>query len=65
MKKELFGIGRTWIMALVLVVLATIMLYVGKIDATLWQNMILFAFGGGAAKSIFIGTTSVLKEKKE
>lgn len=61
MKDELFGLGRTWIMALVLIVGAFVMLSMGKINSDTFQYLITVGFGGGALKSTAVG---VMKAKK-
>lgn len=65
MNTELFGVGRTWLVAIVLIVGATVLMFAGKIDQTIWQNMVYFAFGGGAAKSTLVGVAGALPKKKE
>lgn len=64
MRGELFGVGRTWIAVLALVVLGTVMLFFDKINADMWMNIIMFVFGGGAAKSLIVGTANALGTKK-
>ena len=64
MNQELFGIGRTWLVALVLLVLSTAMLYTDKITTDIWVNIIMFAFGGGTIKSTLIGVSNTLSKKK-
>lgn len=49
---ELFGLGRTWWMAVLLIVVSTLLLVLGKIDGDLFESLIMLAFGGGSLKSM-------------
>ncbi len=69
MNEELFGLGRTWWMAILIVIAATIAL-VAKVDgfgAAEWQSMIQWIFTAAAsAKTVEkIGTAVANKKKQE
>ncbi len=50
--KEMFGgLGRTWLMAVILMVLSTVLLITGDITATMWTTVISTAMMSGGLKS--------------
>lgn len=62
MNGELWGLGRTWWVAVLLIVCSTVMLALGHLDVGTWQEMVLIAYGAGAAKSAAIGVADKLKK---
>lgn len=62
MKDELFGIGRTWLMVMVVIVGATVMFGMGKITAQMWQDILTWMVTVGGGKSAIVGTASVIKK---
>lgn len=56
MKDELFGgLGRTWLAAMVLWVLSTALFLFGKIDSSMWQQMVGMGLGIAGLKSAVVG----------
>ena len=52
MNGELFGIGRTYLTAWLVMILATVMAFTGKIEVDTWSMMILTFGGISGGKSI-------------
>lgn len=64
MKEMFFGLGRTWALAVVVIVGATVMFGIGKVDAGQWQEIIQWVFGLAAAKSAVVGVAGKIKSKE-
>lgn len=56
MNGELWGIGRFWLTAWLVIVCATVAFIMGKLPATEWTVLVTTALGGGAVKSA-VGAT--------
>ncbi|HET6455552.1 MAG TPA: hypothetical protein VFI02_14195 [Armatimonadota bacterium] len=67
MEDKLFmGLGRTWFVALVLMVLSTLaFIFSDKLSAELWFQIIALAYGGGTVKSTFVGTGAAIANGKK
>jgi hypothetical protein len=55
MEGELWGLGKTWWMAILLIVVASVMLFTGKFDPDQWKNMVEWIFALAAGKSAAVG----------
>ena len=62
MNGELWGLGRTWWVAVILIICSSVMLAMGSLDVGAWKEMVLIAFGVGAAKSTAMGVAGKLKQ---
>lgn len=51
MDTQFWGLGRTWAFAILLVLLASVMLWFGKISPEIWVTVSLGAAGLGTTKS--------------
>ena len=58
---EFLGIGRTWWMAILLILGTTIMFAMGKLTVEQWQSMVQWAFTIAGGKSAIIGATKAYK----
>jgi len=62
---EMFwGLGRTWTAALSVILLVTVILLVGRITADTWKELLIMAFGAGAAKSTAVGVAHKIAQAK-
>lgn len=61
MKDELFGLGRTWWMCIIVIVGTMVGMLIGKIDPDMAKEMILWALGVGGLKSTAVGVAGKLK----
>ena len=52
MSNELFGLGKTWWVAIVIIVAATVMLGMSQLTADQWLSLVQWVFGAAAAKSL-------------
>jgi len=60
--KELFGgVGRTWLMAVVVIVGVTVLFGFGKVNADQWKSIIEWVFALAAAKSAVVGVAGKIK----
>lgn len=41
MEQEFGGIGRTWWYSIILMILASALLYLGKVEPTVWETIVL------------------------
>ena len=51
MEGELFGLGRTWWMAILIIIGSTLLFGFGKIDIESWKSIIEWIFAAAAGKS--------------
>lgn len=52
MSSELFGLGKTWWVAIIIIVAATVMLAMSHLTADQWISLVQWVFGAAAAKSL-------------
>lgn len=62
MNGELFGIGRTWLVAVLVIVGTTIMFGMNKITADVWKEMTTWALTVAGGKSALVGAVSAIKK---
>ena len=60
MNGELFGIGRYWLTAWLVIICGTVAFIMGKLPASDWTMLVMTALGGGGLKS---GLQAVGKKK--
>jgi len=60
---ELFGFGRTWWTAIIIIATSFVLLLMGKIEVPIWQEMVQWVFTAAATKSTLVGITTTLKNK--
>lgn len=63
--QELFnGVGRTWAMAVIVIVGVTVLFALGKVDAEQWKGIVQWVFGLATAKSAAVGVAGKIKSKE-
>lgn len=62
---ELFnGVGRTWMMAVIVIVGVTVLFGLGNVDAEQWKEIVQWVFGLATAKSAVVGVAGKIKGKE-
>ena len=64
-KKELLGVGRTWIFTVIVFITASVLFGLDKITVDVWTNLTMVTLGAGAGKSAIVGFAKELGNKKE
>ena len=57
-----FGLGRTWTVALIMMVMSSVMVFMGKMDVDTWQSMMYASMGMGGIKSTAVGVANAVKK---
>ena len=52
---ELFGLGRTWWVAILVLVSSSILFFLKALDADQWISLIKWVFAAAAGKSAVVG----------
>lgn len=60
---EFLGLGRTWWVAILIIVAATVMAGLGKLDVDKWTTIVQWVFTVAGGKSAIVGASQVLKKK--
>ena len=62
---ELFGgLGRTWLMAVIVIIGVTVLFAMGKVQADQWKSIVQWVFGLATAKSTAVGVAGKIKNKE-
>lgn len=65
MNTELFGgLGRTWLIAVAIMVCGTVLVALDKITGDAFINLVYLCFGAGAVKSTVVGFAQNLPKKE-
>lgn len=64
MNEMFFGLGRTWLAAIVVIIGVTVLFAMGKVSADQWKGIIEWVFGLAAAKSAVVGVAGKIKAKE-
>lgn len=63
MEKELFfGLGRTWTVALITMLMSSVMAFTGALDIETWKEMMYVSMGIGGVKSTAVGVAKAVKK---
>jgi len=63
MGQEIGGFGRTWWMAIIVIIGSTVMFGFDKIAVDVWKEIIIWAFSAGSVKSAIVGGAQALTKK--
>lgn len=50
-KEKFWGLGRSWLMAIIIIVSTTTLAAIGQIEVGVWQDMVKWVFAAVVAKS--------------
>lgn len=63
MNGEFGGFGRTWWMAIIVIVGSSVLFGFDKIGVDVWKEMVIWSFSAGAVKSAIVGGAQAITKK--